>query len=81
MSKLTKLTETFWKVLQGAWKDGLVVRNTCCFPRGSEFGSLQVCQGSPPPAAVAPEELRPSSGLERHLNWVYMDVHTHTHNI
>lgn len=48
------------------WKDGSVVKNTCCSYRGHGFKSQHPSDGSEPSIIPVPDDLMPSSDLQGH---------------
>lgn len=63
----------------GSNLDGSMVKSTCCFCRGSEFGSPHLHCDSQLPVTLTPAYLMPSSGRHLHCTLTHTKSHTDTH--
>lgn len=59
----------------GGWREGSLVKSTCCSCKASMFGSHQSRGGSRPSGTPVPGIIVPASGLQGHCIHV---VHKHT---
>jgi hypothetical protein len=53
-------------IIQCDWRDGPVVKNTRCSPKGTAFKSQHPPGGSQTSVSPVPEDVKPSSGFQVH---------------